>query len=583
VLPRHQTLRGALDWSHELLTGPERVVLRRLGIFAGGFTLSGARAVVADDEIAATEVDAIVASLVAKSLVTAGRGDMMRRCRLLETNRAYAREKLVQSGEFDAVARRHARRYLDIFAGAAAEAETRPTGEWLAEYGPRIDNVRAALDWAFSPAGDSSIGVALTAAAVPLWMYLSLMEECRGRADRALTAIAAGTGRDPRREMQLYAALSASLLYTSGAVSEIGAIGAKALEIAESLEDVEYQLRSLWGLWHFHVSSGEQRVALTLAQRFYNSVAKRSDSNDRLIGERMIGTSRYYLGDLLSARRHLECVLADDVAPAQKSRIIRFEGGGDQQSVVRAYLARILWLLGFPDQAMHTAASSLKDARAINYAISLGGTLALAACPIALFTGDLAAMEHYVAMLLDHSTRHKLARWRVFGLCYQAMLVIRRGDANTGFGLMRAAFAGPGAAGSAPRSFAFLLAEALGRAGQIAGGLATIEEAIVRSERSEERWGTAEFLRVKGELFLLQGAPGAAAAEGHFRQALDLARRQGALSWELRAATSLARLWRDQARSKEAHELLAPVYDRFTEGFTTADLRAARSLLDELT
>src|SRR3984957_7670027 len=137
VLPRHQTLRGALDWSHELLTGPERVVLRRLGIFAGGFTLPSARAVVADDAITATEVDAIVASLVAKSLVTAGRGDMMRRYWLLETNRVYAREKLVQSGEFDAVARRYARQYLDIFTAAEAEAQTRPRAEWLAEYGPR--------------------------------------------------------------------------------------------------------------------------------------------------------------------------------------------------------------------------------------------------------------------------------------------------------------------------------------------------------------------------------------------------------------------------------------------------------------
>jgi predicted ATPase len=127
------------------------------------------------------------------------------------------------------------------------------------------------------------------------------------------------------------------------------------------------------------------------------------------------------------------------------------------------------------------------------------------------------------------------------------------------------------------------MAEALGRAGQIADGLAAIDEAIEQSDRSEERWATAELLRIKGELFLLQGAQGAATiAEDHFRQALDWARRQGALSWELRCATSLARLWRDQARSDEACEVLAPVYDRFTEGFDTADLKAAKALLDDL-
>ena len=117
----------------------------------------------------------------------------------------------------------------------------------------------------------------------------------------------------------------------------------------------------------------------------------------------------------------------------------------------------------------------------------------------------------------------------------------------------------------------------------LAEGLVAIEEAIVRSERNEERWATAELLRIKGELFLLQGAPGAAAAaEGHFRQALDWARRQGALSWELRTASSLARLWRDQHRVKEARALLGSVYGRLTEGFATAHLREAKSLLREL-
>jgi predicted ATPase len=215
--------------------------------------------------------------------------------------------------------------------------------------------------------------------------------------------------------------------------------------------------------------------------------------------------------------------------------------------------------------------------------MSLGLALAVAACPIALSMGDLAAAEHYVEMLLDHSTTHALARWRAFGLGHQGVLVIQRGDLATGLRLLRAAFDEPGAAGSAPRHFTLLLAEALGCAGQIAEGLAAIEEAIARSDRTLERWAIAELLRIKGELFLMHGGPEAAtAAEGHFRQALHWARRQGALSWELRAATSLARLWRDRARSDDATALLQPLYDRFTEGFATADLKAAKVLLDDL-
>jgi predicted ATPase/DNA-binding winged helix-turn-helix (wHTH) protein len=580
ALPRHQTLRATLDWSYELLSELERVVLRRLAVFAGSFTLQAATAVAADDEIAAPEVVDCVASLVAKSLVTADAGGAKVRYRLLETTRAYVLEKLVQAGEFDAAARRHARRYLDLFEGAEAEAETRPTEEWLADYVPRIDNLRAALDWAFSPRGDAAIGVALTAAAVPLWLHLSLMDECRGRIERALAAIPTEAGQDAPREMQLRNALAISLIYTRGAVSEIGPLATRSLEIAESLGNTEYQLRSLWSLWSFRRSSGQQRAALTLAQRFHTLAAKGSDPNDRLIGEHLIGASQYYLGDLPRARPLIERVLAHYVAPAQRS-LARFKT--DQRASAQVYLARILWLQGMPDRAMRAAASSVADSRAINHAMSLAHALAMAACPVALWVGDLAAAEHYVQMLLDDFTTPELARGRAFGLGYQGLLVIQRGDLGTGLRLLRAVFDEPGGAGGARRHFAYLMAEAMGRAGQIADGLTAIEEAIVRSERTEERWATAEMLRIKGDLLLLQDAPGAAAAaEGYFRQAVDLACRQGALSWELRAATNLARLLSDQARSADATACLRPVCDQFTEGFATADLKAAKALLDDL-
>ena len=231
------------------------------------------------------------------------------------------------------------------------------------------------------------------------------------------------------------------------------------------------------------------------------------------------------------------------------------------------------------------ARSSVQDARAANHAISLCYALAQAACPIAVLVGDLAAAEHYVGMLLDHSTRHAVPLWHAWGRSHQGVLVIHRGDVITGLRLLRAGFDELGEARSALRFLTFLgeLAEALGRAGQIAEGLAAIDEALAWTERTDERWRIAGLLCWKGELLLLQGAQGAAAAaEDHFRQALDWARRQGALSWELRAAMSLARLLRDQGRSADAAALLTPVYDRFTEGFETADLKATKALLDGL-
>src|SRR6267378_2480861 len=581
ALRRHQTLRATLDWSYELLPELERVVLRRLAIFAGGFTLQAASTIVAIDEIAGSDIIDCAANLVAKSLVAADLGGATGWYQLLETTRAYAFEKLSQSGEFEQVARRHAEYCRDLFERAEIELQTRPAAEWLAAYARRIDSVRAALDWAFSPVGDSSIGVALTAAAVPLWVHLSLMEECRSRVEQALSALAAGAGRDARCEMKLHAALGASQVHTGAVtVPEIEAAWTRALEIAESLDDAEYQLRSLLGLWFFQTASGRHRAALASAQSFCTLAAKRPDPNDRLIGERMIAVSQYYLGDHSSARCRLEHMLAHYVPVAQKSHIIRFQS--DHQVTARVVLARILWLQGLPDQAMRAAESSIADARAANHTNSLCYALSQAACPIALLVGDLAAAEHYVRMLLDHSTRHGLALWQAWGSSYQGVLVIKRGDSTTGLQLLRAGLNKLGEAKfAALRLVTFLMAEVLARAGQIADGFAMIEEAIAQSEHTEERWLIAELLRVKGELILLQDAPEAATpAEGRFRQALDWARRQGALSWELRAATSLARLLRDHDRSAEAIALLVPIYNRFTEGFETADLKAATALID---
>jgi predicted ATPase/DNA-binding winged helix-turn-helix (wHTH) protein len=582
--PRHQTLRATLDWSHELLPGPERVILRRLAVFAGSFSLEAAGAVVASPEISPLEAVDGISSLVEKSLVVAELDRAVPRYRLLDTTRAYALEKLAESGEREQLAGRHAEYYQDFFEQAEAGLEIGAAPDWLDDHGWHIGNLRAALDWAFSRGGNLEIGVALTAAAVPLWAHSSLLEECRDRVEQALAALAEGGAGDPRREMKLHAALGLALTYASDAtLPAIGVAWGKSRELAESLGDVEYQLRSLQGLWFANAASGRHGHALAAAQTFHVLAAGRPDPNDRLGGERLIGLSRQLLGDQPRARRHLEHVVAQYVPPIQTSHIMRFQG--DQRVTANTFLGRALWLQGLPDQATRTIERSVDDARVSNHAISLGYVLANAACPVALWIGDLDVASHYVEMLIEHSTRHALTRWRAFGLCHQGVLVIRRGDASTGSRLLRS---GLGELGESNASFRFIvclgeLAEALGRIGQIDEGLSEVTGAIARAEETEERWGIAELLRGKGELLLLQGAPGAEeSAKNHFQQALVWARQQGALSWELRAAMSMARLRRDQGRSADGLALLQPVYDRFTEGFQSADLKAARVLMHEL-
>jgi predicted ATPase/DNA-binding winged helix-turn-helix (wHTH) protein len=580
ALPRHQTLRATLDWSHELLPDAERVVLRRLAVFAGGFTLEAAANVAASGELGPADVEDCIVNLVAKSLLTAV-GSAVAQYRLLETTRAYALEKLTQSGELERFAQRHAEHFRDVFQTAAAEWETRSTGEWLATYGRHTDNLRAALDWAFGPAGDPVLGVALAVAAIPLWMHWSLMEECRARVEQALASLGSEPGRDTRDSMQLYAALGLALMYTKGAVPETRSALTKALALAEHFDDTDYQLRALWGLCVDRLNNGVFREALTFAERFCSVAASAGDHVDAPIGDRMMGLSLHYLGDQVNARRHFERMLSRYVAPVRRSHMIRFQF--DQRVTVHIALAEVLWLQGFPDAAMHAVESHIDEARALRHELSLCNALAKA-CPVALLAGDLATADRFVTALLDHSTRNSLASWQAEGRCFQAVLQIKRGDVGGAQALHAALQELPGINFSL-RYTALLgeLAESLGRTGAIEQGMLTIAEALARSERNEERWCSAELLRIEGELILLAGAQGAAiAAERRLRDGLDRARQQGALSWELRCATSLARLWNEQGSRRQARELLSAVYARFTEGFGSADLVEAKRLLETL-
>ncbi|MBV9194961.1 MAG: hypothetical protein JO168_12515 [Solirubrobacterales bacterium] len=580
--PHHRTLAATLEWSYRLLTAEEQALFRRLAVFAGPFAAEAVRAVAASSGLAPSAVVETLSSLVAKSLVVVDSDGDPAWFRLLETTRAYARRKLVESGEGRELARRHAEYYRTLLERPTPDLEAPSPTRSVAGSGRDLDNVRAALDWAFSPDGDPSIGASLTAAAVPLWMQSSLVEEARHRIEQAFGAVMGGVEMDARREMRLHAGLGASLIYTGSG----GAAAAwkKVLKISESLEDHQYQMLSLWGLWAANVNGVQYDTAMALAHRFSGLAAARPDPDDRRVGERMIAISCHFLGDQPRARRHIERAFPDPDAPDGGHRIIPLQL--DPRVTARVHLARILWLQGFPDRAMRVAEQSVEDARTAEHAISFSYALHRGACPVALWTGDLSAAGHYADTLLDHARRHALGRWQLYGRGYEGAVAIKRGDITTGLRLLRACFKEFGEAGlAAPRFMRFVascMAEALGLAGQVADGLAAIDDALGRAERTSELWEYPELMRVKGGLFLLRGTSwDAAAGEDCFCQALGVARRQGALSWEMRAATSLARLMRDQGRFAEASAILRPIYGSFTEGFDTADLKAAKSLLDD--
>ena len=582
ALPRHQTLEATLDWSYEMLSPPQRTMLRRLAIFAGRFALGGARAIAADNDQQAEDVLDVVDELVSKSLVSADVGGGAERAyRLLDTTRAYATKKLLESGESERIAERHARYCLEFLGALEGETIAQPKAELLVRAAPLIDDVRGALNWAFSSDTTVNIGAQLAAAAIPLWTHLSLNAECRAYVERALSGEKTGTDTEMRRDMRLFAALGATLIYTEGPGPKAKAALDSSLRHAEKLGDTDYQMRALWGLFQVRFNTGEFRQALQVANQLRGLAASSTDPADSLLGDRLIGLSHFYLGDHISGRRYIESMLDGHNRLLEDNHIVRFQF--DQVIVAKTILARIVWALGEPDRAMSQVHELVAEAKSTSHAMSLALGLAQAACPISLWRGDFAAAESFIAFLVEHTTRCALDLWKAWGNCFEGMLLIARQDYHAGLRALRAAM------NKIPQhnmryggSYAYL-AEALGATGQISSGLSVIQEAIGRCEQDEERWHIAEFLRIRGELFRLQRGPSAIeAAEESFLQSLEWACRQGVPSWELRAAMSLARLRVEQGRTAAARDLVASQLSRFREGFETIDLIGAKKFVDQL-
>lgn len=578
ALLRHQTLSATLDWSYDLLPGIEQTVLLRLSVLAGDFHLEAATAIAADEDITEPEVVNAVANLVSKSLVSADITGRIARYRLLDTTAAYARQKLNEAGDFEAVALRHAEYFKNLFDRAEIGIYNTSASDWRTRYTGHIYNVRSALDWAFSPNGNVATGIALTISTVSLWLNLSLMEECRHRVNRAISHLESTDSTTRRRAMQLFAALGVAL-YSIGPGPESTKAWTEVIRIAESLKDTDYQLRARWGVWTVCVTGGKHSDGLALAHEFMTLAESELDPEGLFVGERLVGTSRHFLGEQALARRHLERTV--ERAPlGNPADILRFQF--DQSVAARAFLGKVLWLTGFPNAAMDAVQRSVIDAQSIGHSLSLCYALGQSACPIALLVGDFAAAEQYVTLLVDHSGRHGLALWTTMGRCFQGVVASRRGQHSEGLKLLQETASELRRAGYALYLTTCLaeLADALGRAGQPDKALPVIDEALAQAIRNDERWCMAELWRIKAELLFLQATPATdVLVEDYLQKSLRWARQCDSLAWQLRTATSLCRLRYKHDQAAIGRELLKPIYSQFTEGFHTTDLKTAELLL----
>jgi predicted ATPase len=535
---RHQTLHATLEWSYGLLTAPEQLLLRRLGTFAGRFPLPALLAVACAQDLGAAEAKYMVADLVDKSLLVAELDGDHVLYRLLDTTRAYARDKLAEAGETRDCARRQAQLCLRTFQGAAREVDSSSPAGWLARYAPWVGEVRAVLDWAFATAGEQRLGVELTLATAPLWNRLMLVRENQANIERALAT--PHGARDTAIDMALFAALGATVSQANLSSPQMASAWARALELAERSGDRAHQLQSLWGLWVTELNKGHFHAALDLARRFCGVAEGSADANDAFVGDRLVAYTLHFLGDQAGARRHIERMLAGYRPLERQTHAFRFQF--DQRVIGRMTLALVQWVQGEPEAAIASVEDNVRDALSIGHALTLCNALIKSCCPVALLCGRTDLAQHYVELLLRHTSAHPLFMWHPIGRCYQGLLRLAQGDLDDGRQAVRQALDElPQARFAFPQTWVHsVLALADAHCGAVEQGLATVEQAIEQARRDDERWCLPELLRVRGEVLRRRSdAASHATARATFELALALAHESGAPGWARRAQASL--------------------------------------------
>ena len=386
-------------------------------------------------------------------------------------------------------------------------------------------------------------------------------------------------------ELQFRLTLGPAYMAIRGyAAPEVEACYQRARELCRELGDTPPQLvPALHGLWTNHIVRAQHTSALALGEQVLQLGAATNDDGLLLQGNMEVGWSHFFLGELEQAREHLERVLA--LYDHERHSSHAFTYGDDPATSARSVLAPVLWLLGYPDQALRCSEENLAILRSRvqhPYSVAFGFTLAAF---LRQYLGDPLAARALAEEAVVISEAHGLAYMGAMASMFEGWARTREGELDEGMAQMRRGLAAQLATGAelARPYWLWLLAEVCQRTGAAREGLALLDDADAAIEHTHDRYWEAEIHRLRGRLLLATAEPAApASAEACYRRALEVARQQGARSLELRAAVSLSRLWQAADRHDEARELLAPVYEWFTEGLDHPELREAAALLDEL-
>jgi len=434
--------------------------------------------------------------------------------------------------------------------------------ELLAHHCTRAGLPKKAIEYRLKAGQLAMTRSAITEAMVHFTNGLTLLADLPDEAERR------------RQELRVQVALGRALYVGGHREPEGGRAFARAHELCRELGDTSELLPTLWGVWAFHFNRGEPSIALEVAEDLVHRAESLDDPAGQMIGHRLLGAALYVLGRLSEARVHLEKALAfyDPVQDRDLAALY----GYDVHVTVLYYLSITLVPLGYPCQAVRLIEQALADARELCHVPTLAFALD-GVCQVHELLNDQQAVLDRVDELIALAMEQGFEYWLPLGLCRRGWALTEMGRIEDGKVQLQqgiAALKGKMIKRGLPQHLAHL-AQACTKAGSTTEGLALLTEAF----DNLEPWYESELHRLKGELLLSLPDACPAGAEACFNNSLAAARKQSARLWELRAAASLSRLWRSQHRQAEACDLLTPIYDWFTEGFDTRDLKEAQALL----
>jgi predicted ATPase len=385
-----------------------------------------------------------------------------------------------------------------------------------------------------------------------------------------------------QREVDMLIALGASLIATKGqAAPEVEQTYHRAQHLCQSLDDPHQLFPVLRGLWNYYLVRAEYQMAHALGEQLLTLAQQIQDSAMLVAAHRALGVTLCHLGAVAAAHTH--CAQGIAVYDPKQHRTSAFLHGQDSGMVCHSYAALTLWILGYPDQGLARSQEAMTLAQQMAHPFSLSFALSLAAGFHQLRREGHTA-QAYAEAAIRLTTEQGFPHWRAYSAILRGWALTQQGQGKEGIAQIvqgLSDFRVTGAELWRPYLLA-LLAEAHGMLGEAATGLITLTDALTAVDTTGGRWCEAELYRLKGELLVAQSLDNHTEAETCFHHAISIAQSQQAKSWELRATTSLARLWQSQGKRDEARKVLGDIYGWFTEGFDTADLQDAKALLDAL-